>query len=108
MLNDPSQIEAAQALAAGILNQAPRSLENQLAQLGQRVLGRSFKTEERRILQSLHAKHYKDYLENLEAAKSLLSDPLLAANNTIPLPELAAMTSLARVVMNMHETITRN
>ena len=72
------------------------------------MLSRKARPEEVRLLTALHERHLKQYRADPKAAGEVLrvGDHPLPANADAA--ELAAWTSVARVVLNLHETITRN
>jgi len=72
------------------------------------ALGRKPKPREAAILAKLHAKHAGEYSENPASADQVLSVGLSPAPSDLDKTELAAWTSVARVILNLHETITRN
>ena len=53
-------------------------------------------------------KHLKQYQADTSAAEALLKTGAKAANGKLDKAELAAWTSIARVILNLHENITRN
>ena len=64
--------------------------------------------DEMKTLSSLFTKHLADYQKDPAAAESLLKTgaaPVAAISNQ---PELAAWTHIARVLLNLHETVTRS
>ena len=64
--------------------------------------------EEIKILQSVVDKHLSQYQADPKSAEALLKVGDAPVANDIPPHELAAWTSVARVIINLHETITRN
>ncbi len=108
LLNDPSYIEAARALAERSLQQ---SVDNDTARVDwilQVVLNRSATQVELEVLTQLLASHRTQYQSDLDAARQLIAvGDKLAAPELDP-AELAAWTSITRTVLNLHETITRN
>src|SRR3954447_17902262 len=61
MLNDPSYIEAARALAAKILEKAPTDDDKRIHWAWQQVLGRDASPAESKVLSKLLAKHRKEF-----------------------------------------------
>jgi hypothetical protein len=59
------------------------------------------------VLLGVLEKHRKDYAAKPEEAKKLLAVGDAPAPEDVPPAELAAWTSVCRVVLNLHETITR-
>ena len=60
------------------------------------------------ILTRLHAKSLAQFKRTPDAATRLISEGEAPVSRDLPAPELAAMTTVARAILNMHETITRN
>ena len=108
LLNDPTYVEAARALAARILAECQGSIDQRVIWAWREVLSRHPTPEEQSTLKALFEKHRAEYLKDPEAAQALLKTGLAAAPPDQPAPELAAWTSVARVLLNLHETITRS
>ena len=72
----------------------------------QRALARGPKPQEKASLLAFLAKVRTEYAARPDDAKKLLAIGL-APTPTGNAPELAAWTSVCRVVLNLHETITR-
>ena len=108
MLNDPSQIEAARALAMSILKLQLSNLKDQFNALGKQVLSRSFNNQEQILLAKLLREHIEEFESNPSEADKLVSIGLTPVKSEIQKVELAAWISVARAVLNLHETITRN
>ena len=108
MLNDPSQIEAARALAMRILKFQLSNLKDQFNALGKQVLSRSFNNQEQILLAKLLREHIEEFESNPSDADKLVSIGLTPVPSEIQKVELAAWISVARAVLNLHETITRN
>lgn len=105
LLNDPEFVEAARAFAARVMGSGNTDAAR-LEQAYQIALGRSIKPSERdsllRFLQSMRA----EYGKRPDDAKKLLSVGYSASPTTDPV-ETAAWASVCRVILNLHETITR-
>jgi hypothetical protein len=106
LLNDPEYVEAARVLAskamAATLEDAGR-----LSFIYQRALSREPKANERDSLMRFLTAQREYFSGAPDDAVKLLkvgNAPVLAGVNE---KELAAWTSVARVVLNLHETITR-
>jgi hypothetical protein len=106
LLNDPSFVEAARVLAVAAWRSARRD-EDRLNHLFLRVLGRPGSASERDSLLSLLVNLRVTYAADPESAKTLLSTGQAAGANEVSPPEMAAWSNLARVVLNLHETLTR-
>jgi hypothetical protein len=108
LLNDPTFVEASRVLAQRALTEGGRSFRAQLTWAFGRVLNREPDAEEQRILQELHRKSVSRFRKDPQSAREFL------AIGEAPLPlkhkpaELAAMATVTRAILNLHETITRN
>jgi hypothetical protein len=108
LLNDPTYLEASRALAARMLKEGGRDTESRLIWVWRQVLSRAPRPEEIKTVQSLLHKQLAEYRADPAAAQALLkigqSPPPPGADQA----ELAAWTNIARVILNLHETITRS
>lgn len=107
LLNDPTYVEAARALGERILLEAPQDDAARIAWAFKTVLSREPRTEETALVESLLDKHRAEFATDKEAAEALLSVGQQPLPESIPAEEIAAWTSVARVLLNLHETITR-
>ncbi|WP_395091583.1 PSD1 and planctomycete cytochrome C domain-containing protein [Armatimonas sp.] len=103
LLNDPEFVEAARVLAASL---KAKTDDAKLSEIYQRALARSPKPQEKVSLLAFLAKVRTEYATRPDDAKKLLAIGL-APTPVGNAPELAAWTSVCRVVLNLHETITR-
>ncbi len=108
LLNDPSFVEAAKVFAGKLLS-APKakSDEARLNLAFETALLRPVKTAERDSLLKLLADQRKAFTAAPNDAAKLLKTGLTPPNPKLDAIEHAAWTSVARVVLNLHETITR-
>jgi Protein of unknown function (DUF1553)/Protein of unknown function (DUF1549)/Planctomycete cytochrome C len=108
LLNDPSFVEAARALAANVLTQGLENDEQRIRWAWRQVLGRDAATAEVEQLASLLEKHRTQFAANAAAAEALVSVGISPRPKTTDVAELAAWMSVGRVLLNLSETITRN
>jgi hypothetical protein len=108
LLNDPSFVEAARGLAARILDQELNDDEQRIRWGWRQVLGRDPKSEEVSLLARLLKKHRDHFAVDPQAAGALISIGISPRPKDIDIVELAAWTSVSRVLLNLNETITRN
>jgi hypothetical protein len=108
LLNDPSYVEAARVLAERTLREASASDDERLNWLYRRVLSRLPKEAERHVLLDLLKKHRDEYASNRPAAEKLNAAGIAPVAKDLDAAELAAWTSIARIMLNLHEAITRN
>jgi len=107
LLNDPTYVEAARAFAARIHLEGGEEFSDRVSWAFQEALSRTPTADEILLLANLYIKHRNEYLGNGEAAKALLSVGQATAPEGVAPEEIAAWTSVARVILNLHETITR-
>ncbi len=109
LLNDPTFIEAARVFAQKMIDEGGNSDSERIRFAFRRAVSRDPDTTEIDLLMQLLDKNRLTYQRDPEAAKALLQTGLRsgASKETDPV-ELAAWTSVARGLLNMHETITRN
>jgi hypothetical protein len=108
LLNDPSFVEAARALAARALTEAKGDDPSRLRWAWRTVLGRDAKSEEIEILHELLQKHRAYFASDEQAAKSLVSVGISKKATDLQPAEHAAWTSVSRALLNLNETIYRN
>ena len=108
LLNDPVYVEAARALATALLREGGEGVPERVRFVYRRVLQRDPTPVEVELLATLHAEHLEQYQNAPAEADLLLGVGALEAAEDLPSEELAAWISVARVLLNLHETITRN
>jgi hypothetical protein len=107
LLNDPTYVEAARCLAGRILHECQGSTEQRLNWAWQQVLQRDPHPDEVKLVTELFAQQLSVYRSNPGAAEELLKIGLAPCPADLDKCELAAWTHIARVLLNLHETITR-
>lgn len=107
LLNDPTYVEASRALAKRILQEGGKTTEERIQFAYRLILTRKADANEVKILSGLLEKHRGEYQKTPQEARDLLAIGLTQAPEEIDAVELAAWTSLTRVILNLHETITR-
>jgi hypothetical protein len=90
------------------LRQGGNSTEDRLDWAFRRAISRGVKPEERGVLLALVDKHRHEFAAEPASAQRLVSAGQWPVPKDLDPVDLAAWTSLARVVLNLHETITRN
>jgi hypothetical protein len=108
LLNDPSYVEAARALAERASKKGGAEEGRRLTWLWRQVLSRPPTQAELSIIAALLDKHRGQYEANPASARMLLGIGQRAADPALDPAELAAWTSVARAVLNLDETITRD
>ena len=107
LLNDPTFVEAAHGLAERTLQSAEPETAKRIDWIWKEVLSRLPEKTEAEVLTKVYERHRTQYEADPESAKQLLNVGTLPVNESLDTVELAAWTSVARVVLNLNETITR-
>jgi len=107
LLNDPEFVEAARALASRTVAEGGAADEARVSWAFRRATSRVPTTNESRVLLGVLQKHRADYAKAPADATKLLAVGDAPASKTVPPAELAAWTSVCRVILNLHEMITR-
>ena len=107
LLNDPSYVEAARTFATRIIQEGGKSVADRINWAYQWTLSRLPQPAELEIMTNFYEKHQAEYTDNLDAANTLVAMGEAPVTEDIAPDQLAAWTSVARVILNLHETITR-
>lgn len=102
LLNDPSYVEASRAFAERILREGGAAEADRLAWAFRRAVSRRPSPDEARVLGRLRQKHLEQYRADRKAAEEMSGAP-----KDLDAVELASWVSVARTILNLHETITR-
>ena len=108
LLNDPTYVEAARALAAHIIEDGGHDTTARVKWAWRQALARDPRSDEMNTVRALLEKHLIEYQRDPQAAAALLKVGLSPAPKDADSVELAAWTQVCRVILNLHETITRN
>lgn len=111
LLNDPTYVEAARVLAQQALvasKPADDGIQRGISELYRRVLLREPTGKEVELLRGVFQRHVAHYQQHPKLADAVLHVGLSPMADGLAPAELAAWTSLARVLLNLHETITRS
>jgi hypothetical protein len=108
LLNDPSFVEAARVFADNILHSGGSTTREKLDWAFRLAMSRPIKSAEVEVLERLLQSHLDEYKSDATAANELLSVGAKPVSADLDKVELAAWTSVARTILNLHETITRN
>jgi hypothetical protein len=108
LLNDITYVEAARVLAEKMMKQGGAGDVDRIQWAYARALSRPAKQPEIDVLSDLLAKHRKAFAANPDEAKKLITTGEAPRPKDVETVELAAWTDVARTILNLHETITRN
>lgn len=115
LLNDPTFVAASKAFAARILredstDQAANPISRRIDAAMRIALGRDADPQERSVLGELYRQELSRFRTDREACEAFLSQPeslTIAWPAETSRPERAAWSSVARAVLNLHETLYR-
>lgn len=109
MLNDPVFVEASRAFAMRLTKEAKSaSLDDRLKLAFQLALAREPSKEELKGLSDLYETQHKYFVDNPSDVERFQKVGRFRADKqTASLPEHAALAQVCRVLLNLHETITR-
>jgi hypothetical protein len=113
LLNDPTYVECARAMAARILAQPPAadtttSDAKRIEWAWREATSREPTSIERELLTALLTQSRGRFAQEPMAAEGLAHVGQLPPAATVPVAELAAWTAVSRAILNLHETISRN
>ncbi len=106
LLNDPVYVETAQALARRMAKQGS-SIDERLAFGFRTALIRAPQPRELETLRKLYEQRLNFYRNEAKAAEQMAIQPLGPADPGIDLSELAALTAVCNVILNLDELVTR-
>lgn len=108
LLNDPVYVEAARGMAIRVLTELPDADPNaRIDRLFQHFLARAPDETERQRLLSFFQKQVDQFKDGTDQADPFLSVGIAKVPDTLDRVELAAWTQTARLLLNLHESITR-
>jgi hypothetical protein len=108
LLNDPIYVEAARVFAEHVIKRGGGDTATRLDWAYRRALSRRARPEEVKLLTELHEKHLAEFRADRASAEKAIAVGQWSVPRDVDPAELAAWTSVARVILNLHETITRN
>ena len=108
LLNDPTYVEAARVFATKLIVDGGSTTPDRLSLAFRTAVSREPSTMEVATLARFVDQQLLRYSADEAAAKALVAAGEHPQPEGIPVSELAAWTSVARVILNLHETITRN
>jgi hypothetical protein len=107
LLNEVTYVEAARALAQRMLREGGATHSARLAWAFRVVTGREGLPGELAILEKGLLARLESYRQQPGAAADLIAQGASKADPTLPVPDLAAYTLSANVLLNLDEVITR-
>jgi hypothetical protein len=108
LLNDPTFVEAARVFGERILREGGRSNKDRLDFACRLAVSRPPDETEREIMGKLFTLAQKEFAANPAEAKSLVSAGQAPVPQDLDPVEHATWTTVARAILNLNETYTRN
>ena len=107
LLNDPEFVETARAFAARILQKGGSTAEARIAWAWREATGRTAKPAEIETLRALLERQHRVLSQDANAAGEIIKVGHVPAPSGISPLDLATYTTVARAILNLHETVTR-
>jgi hypothetical protein len=107
LMNDPAFVEAARGLAQRVLREEPAKVAKRLERAFRLTLGRRPQADEVELLRRTYDQQLTAFRADAAAATALLKVGESAAPEAVDQPELAALTAVANVLLNLNETISK-
>ncbi len=108
LLNDPTYVEAARALAERVVVEAGGGTDSRITHAFRLATARRPAAREISVLRKLYQTQLASYRRNPAAAESLLRVGESERRTRLNAAELAAWTMVASTILNLDETITRH
>jgi hypothetical protein len=107
LMNDVTFVEAARVLAQRELSTGARSVSERIERMFRMVTSRVPTARELQILNARYERNASLYRQQPEAASALNRTGMTAVDETVDAAELAALTTVASVLLNLDEVITK-
>ena len=108
LLNDPTFVEAARMFAELILREGGGATDTRLDFAYRRAVLRKPSDQERTLLARLLVSNLDHYRTHVTEANSLVRTGQAPRDENLEVASLAAWTAVARAILSMNETMTRN
>lgn len=107
MLNDPTFVEAARKFAERAMTEAGDGQQDRIGFMFELATARRPEPAEHSVLRSIYKRQHAVFTNDTDAALKLLAVGESKRNEVLDVAKLAAWTTIANVIMNMDETITK-
>jgi len=108
ILNDPQFVEAARQLAERMMNEGGHDIDSRLVTGVRMTLARPPRADELKELREYYKSELKYFTDHRDAAMKLLQVGASPRNDRLDIVDHAAYTSVARLLLNLDETLTKN
>lgn len=107
LLNDPTYVEAARFLAERMLRDGGDLPASRITHGFRLLLARSPRTDELNILTAAYHRALRDFQADPASAAALLTVGAVPADSKLDQVQLAALTTVASIILNLDETLTK-
>jgi hypothetical protein len=108
LMNDTQYVEASRILAERMMKEAGPEPMSRVMYAFKLATAREPKPEECAVLVSAFNEQVEAYRQDEEAAKALLSVGEHPRDESLDVPELAAWSTVASIILNLDETVTKS
>jgi hypothetical protein len=108
LMNDPTYVEAARKLAERLMTESGGDAESRISFAFKMSMARQPSPEEKSVLLKLYERQLSAFQSDPDAAEKLLNVGESPRNTKLDRCELAAWSTVASVVLNLDETITKD
>ena len=107
LLNDTTYVEAARVLGEHIVRHGGTNFDTRINWVFDHALERQPRKDELKLLKKLYDGQLEYYKADPGEARKLLSSGQTPAPKEVKVEDVAAWTAISRVILNLHESITR-
>jgi hypothetical protein len=107
MMNDLQFVEASRAFAQRILTEGGKGVNERLAYAFRLATSRKPGGDELKVLRDVLEQQLAEYRKDAGAAEKLLGVGGFKASDSLEQGELAAWTTIASMILNLDETVTK-
>jgi hypothetical protein len=107
LMNDPTYVEAARFLAQRMMVDGGATIDERLEFGFRTLLARSMETREAQLLRTVFDQALTDFSLDTKSAQDLVTVGNTERDFRLPIPEHAAYTLVASLLLNLDETITK-
>jgi hypothetical protein len=107
LMNDPQYVEASRAFAQRMLSEGGKSVGERIAYGFRLATARRPRADEIKVLQEVLNQQLTDFRREKVAAEKLLKVGAFQAKESLDPSELAAWTTIASMILNLDETVTK-
>ncbi|MEO7141894.1 MAG: DUF1553 domain-containing protein, partial [Bryobacteraceae bacterium] len=107
LMNDETFLEAARKVAERMIREGGAAPEDKIAFLYRLVLARPPRRDETQVVLEMLHRFERRYGNDVKAADEFLANGDSPRDAALPAPELAAYSSVASLLLNLDETITK-